>query len=233
MQFFPINRPETQLRRRSEMSVVVLSTESLYPDPPASRIEEFAESSSFRLQFGARGPILAVAARALEAATWHVSADLTVESGGVCLGRVFRGPNQRLLISLEEIVRAENSKDGAVVQEAASLTFTPQAWRSMIDICQRNFSSLRILGWYHSHPGFGVFLSSMDLFIHNHFFSEPWHLALVIDPRRRHAGFFVRHQKKLLLNGLQWKESTAQAVPLQFTDLIRATRITRLCQSLP
>lgn len=233
MQFVSITRAEKQVRRHDDLNVVVVSTESLYPEPPVRKLEEFAESGSFRLQFGSQGPILSVTARALENAARHVTKDLTVEAGGVCLGRVFRTLDQRLLISMEEVVPAENSSDSAALQDAASLTFTPQAWRFMIDVCQRNFSTLRILGWYHSHPGFGVYLSNMDLFIHNHFFAEPWHLALVIDPKRQHAGFFVRHKKKLMLNGLQWKESIAQAVPLHFSDLIRATRITRLCQRLP
>ena len=212
------------------MNIVVLSTESLYPAPPMSTLEELTMPGSVRLQFGARGPILSVAVRALEQAVAHVSGNLDVESGGICLGRVLRGPDERLLITMEEIVRAENSQDSAVVQSSASLTFTPQAWRSMIDVSQSNFSSLRILGWYHSHPGFGVFLSSMDLFIHDHFFSKLWHIALVLDPRKRQAGFFARHQNKLLLNGLQWLEGGMQFKPLPFIDVIRGTRITRLCQ---
>jgi hypothetical protein len=39
-----------------------------------------------------------------------------------------------------------------------------------------------ILGWAHSHPGLGVFLSSYDNFLWASFFGEPHQLAIVVDP---------------------------------------------------
>jgi hypothetical protein len=38
------------------------------------------------------------------------------------------------------------------------------------------------VGWYHTHPGFGVEFSEMDLFIQRNFFSGPTQIALVTDP---------------------------------------------------
>jgi len=35
------------------------------------------------------------------------------------------------------------------------------------------FADKKIVGWYHSHPGFGIFLSEYDLFIHRNFFTAP------------------------------------------------------------
>ena len=52
-----------------------------------------------------------------------------------------------------------------------------------------------VLGWHHTHPDFGVFLSAYDLFIHRHFFPQPWQVALVVDPLRQELGFF------------QWREN--------------------------
>jgi hypothetical protein len=49
----------------------------------------------------------------------------------------------------------------------------------------------RIVGWYHTHPGFGIFLSEMDLFIQNNFFNEPWQIAYVDDPKGGDRGAFV------------------------------------------
>jgi hypothetical protein len=48
----------------------------------------------------------------------------------------------------------------------------------------------RIVGWYHSHPGFGVFLSDHDTFIHNNFFSSPQQVAWVYDPHSDEEGCF-------------------------------------------
>ena len=47
-----------------------------------------------------------------------------------------------------------------------------------------------LLGWQHTHPGLGVFLSEQDLFIHRNFFAEAWQIALVVDPRRQDFAFF-------------------------------------------
>ena len=39
-----------------------------------------------------------------------------------------------------------------------------------------------VLGWYHSHPAYGVFLSEYDMFIQRGFFSEEHMCAVVVDP---------------------------------------------------
>jgi proteasome lid subunit RPN8/RPN11 len=39
-----------------------------------------------------------------------------------------------------------------------------------------------IVGWYHSHPGLGCFLSSKDLETQRRMFKKPFHTALVLDP---------------------------------------------------
>jgi hypothetical protein len=47
-----------------------------------------------------------------------------------------------------------------------------------------------MVGWYHTHPDWGVFLSSMDLFICEHFFNKPLDVAIVLDPIREERGIF-------------------------------------------
>ena len=55
----------------------------------------------------------------------------------------------------------------------------------------RDYPQARIVGWYHSHPGFGVFLSDHDTFIHkNFFFSSPRQVAWVYDPHSDEEGCF-------------------------------------------
>lgn len=39
----------------------------------------------------------------------------------------------------------------------------------------------RVVGWAHTHPGFGTFLSDFDKGQHLRFFSQPWQIALVLD----------------------------------------------------
>lgn len=42
--------------------------------------------------------------------------------------------------------------------------------------------ALRVLGWYHSHPGLGAFFSSTDCSTQRAFFNHPWSVGWVIDP---------------------------------------------------
>jgi proteasome lid subunit RPN8/RPN11 len=55
-----------------------------------------------------------------------------------------------------------------------------------------HYPDKQIVGWYHTHPGMGVFLSPYDTWLHHHFFPEPWQVALVIDPHSATGGFFIR-----------------------------------------
>ncbi|UCG70706.1 MAG: hypothetical protein JSV09_06745 [Thermoplasmata archaeon] len=41
-----------------------------------------------------------------------------------------------------------------------------------------------IVGWYHSHPGLGCFLSSKDIETQGRMFRKSFHTALVVDPIR-------------------------------------------------
>ncbi len=47
-----------------------------------------------------------------------------------------------------------------------------------------------IVGWYHSHPGFGCFLSETDVATQKAMFSGEAHVALVVDPVKEQAGAF-------------------------------------------
>ena len=56
---------------------------------------------------------------------------------------------------------------------------------------KRGNPSLRILGWFHSHPDFGCFLSTTDLKTQQFFFPESYQVALVVDPIRDNIEFFT------------------------------------------
>ncbi len=50
---------------------------------------------------------------------------------------------------------------------------------------------LRIVGWWHSHPDLGCFLSRTDLHTQEVFFPESYQVALVVDPIRDDFQFFT------------------------------------------
>lgn len=56
-----------------------------------------------------------------------------------------------------------------------------------LDLCHFRYV---LVGWYHSHPGYGCFLSDTDLSTQERMFSEPEHCALVVDPVHREMAAF-------------------------------------------
>jgi proteasome lid subunit RPN8/RPN11 len=55
---------------------------------------------------------------------------------------------------------------------------------------EENNHNLRILGWWHTHPNIGCFLSKTDISTQKFFFPEKYQIALVVDPIRREFEFF-------------------------------------------
>ena len=75
-------------------------------------------------------------------------------------------------------------------QAGTYVTFTQDTWEHIYKIKDKDFPDERIVGWYHSHPGFGVFLSDHDTFIHKNFFSSAMQVAWVYDPHSDEEGCF-------------------------------------------
>ncbi|HEY6128151.1 MAG TPA: Mov34/MPN/PAD-1 family protein [Candidatus Acidoferrum sp.] len=75
-------------------------------------------------------------------------------------------------------------------QAGTYVTFTQDTWEHIYRIKDKDFPEARIVGWYHSHPGFGVFLSDHDTFIHKNFFSSALQVAWVYDPHSDEEGCF-------------------------------------------
>ncbi len=109
--------------------------------------------------------------------------DLNRELGGFLIGLTHEEPQPHL--EIRRFLPALEAR-----REHMSVTFTHETWSSVTREVDHSFPGEMVVGWQHTHPGFGIFLSSYDLFIHRHFFSAPWQVALVVDPRRQEFGFF-------------------------------------------
>jgi proteasome lid subunit RPN8/RPN11 len=136
---------------------------------------------------GPRRPGFQVVARrsALNDIYRHGHASPGHEICGVLVGNVYRdeaGP----FLYLEASVRGERAGS-----QGAQVTFTPETWAYVQDQMERHHAGRRMVGWYHTHPAFGIFLSGMDLFIQENFFSLPWQVAFVYDPVSGEEGMFV------------------------------------------
>jgi len=65
-----------------------------------------------------------------------------------------------------------------------------------------------VVGWYHSHPGYGCFLSETDLQTHGGAFVSPYQVAIVIDPLNFEIeGFHVRNREGQIVKfEIYWDE---------------------------
>ena len=73
---------------------------------------------------------------------------------------------------------------------ASTLTFTHKTWDFVYREQGAKYPNKKIVGWQHTHPGYGIFLSNYDLFIQENFFNLSFQVAYVIDPIQRIRGFF-------------------------------------------
>lgn len=106
----------------------------------------------------------------------HAKSSLSAEVCGVLVGHVCQD-DEGLFVSVEAVIRGT-----AANQASAHVTFTQETWNAIHKVLEQDYPKSKIVGWYHTHPGFGVEFSEMDLFIQRNFFSGPAHLALVTDP---------------------------------------------------
>ncbi|MEK6238286.1 MAG: Mov34/MPN/PAD-1 family protein [Planctomycetales bacterium] len=134
---------------------------------------------------------------ALDQAVAHAERDLSREQAGFLLGGCYR--DQSEYIEVRTFLPANH-----VQSNLTSLTFTHDTWAALNRQVEEECPEESVVGWYHSHPGFGVFLSGRDLFIHRHFFSQPWQISLVIDPRRSELAFFQWRRKEIVDCGFEF-----------------------------
>lgn len=106
------------------------------------------------------------------------------ESGGFLIGeRIEEFGNVNILIT--GFVEAKH-----VEATPTTLTFTHKTWEYCHNEIEKKYKGKTIVGWIHTHPDFGIFLSEYDKFIQENYFKEPYQVALVIDPVQHTEGFY-------------------------------------------
>jgi proteasome lid subunit RPN8/RPN11 len=122
----------------------------------------------------------------------HVFSSPHAEVGGVLVGHL-RPDGSPRITAIIPALEAEGAR--------SRVTFTHEAWSAIHRALDRDHPGEEILGWYHSHPGFGIFLSEHDLFIHRNFFARPEQVAIVVDPHAGSEGLFVWRQGEVVKAG--------------------------------
>jgi len=115
----------------------------------------------------------------------HALSDTGVELGGVMLGGQYEDDQGCPFVLVTDSLRAKHYES-----TKGSFKFTHDTWAQITRERDEFPDDLQMVGWYHTHPDWGVFLSGMDMFICDNFFNKQLDVALVIDPCRQDRGFF-------------------------------------------
>ena len=127
----------------------------------------------------------------------HIQENNRVETGGILVGHPFQNLDNvdETFIVITGAVR-QDSQDRSI----GHFTVGTQEIAEARVVLETDYPGLIVVGWYHSHPGHGVFLSGQDMQIVRSIYNANWHVAMVIDPIRDHAGFFYGPEGKRLHN---------------------------------
>jgi proteasome lid subunit RPN8/RPN11 len=120
----------------------------------------------------------------------HSVSDMKNEVGGILVGQWCTDEGGAQFVVVEHALPARHTKQGSIY-----LTFTQDSLVDIHDQIDANYKGSKIVGWYHTHPSMGVFLSHYDTWLHRNFFPEPWQVALVVEPVSAAGGFFVRQKQ--------------------------------------
>jgi proteasome lid subunit RPN8/RPN11 len=139
----------------------------------------------------------------------HALRDTGVELGGILLGQeCLDEQSGRPFVWVTQALEAKHYEN-----TQASFTYTHDSWEEITRERDRLHPDLDIVGWYHTHPDFGIFLSGHDQFLHGHFFGQPLQVAYVIDPIRQTRGFF------------QWRDGRLEQVGGYYLTAERRDRL--------
>jgi proteasome lid subunit RPN8/RPN11 len=125
-------------------------------------------------------PTLMVDSEVVRMIRQHARSSGKTEVCGVLIGQ-----DRDHRIEVAACIEGQNADEAG-----AHVTFTQNTWEHIYAVKDKKYPDERIVGWYHSHPGFGIFLSDHDTFIHKNFFSSPGQVAWVFDPHSDEEGCF-------------------------------------------
>jgi len=105
------------------------------------------------------------------------------EAMGFMLGDVCESERRRFVV-VRDIVT------GALLSSADRVRFDNKSYNELFSELDSSGFDYVIVGWYHSHPGYGCFMSPIDVNTQATSFHESYHSAMVVDPIRKEIAAF-------------------------------------------
>ena len=82
----------------------------------------------------------------------HGKSQQSVEVCGVFVGDV-REMDGKQVTFATDVIKGEGA-----THQAGAVTFTADTWTHIQQTMDEEFAEKKIIGWYHTHPNFGIFL---------------------------------------------------------------------------
>jgi Prokaryotic homologs of the JAB domain len=117
--------------------------------------------------------------------TAHFAQNLGCEQMALLTGRVLHlDATAGWLLLVDDVLPA-----GSTHATRIHVSMSPQSWPDLwsrldtiSDAISDTSAAPTLLGWAHSHPGHGAFFSAEDRRTQSLWFTQPWHLGIVLDP---------------------------------------------------
>ena len=104
----------------------------------------------------------------------HVKSSPTQAIFGFLIGDVYRDPENGVLYAIiDKTLKLSQPIYGDKTEVVVS-----RLWDRMQEQLKKAAGTL--LGWYHSHPGQGGYLTAHDVETHEKFFTDPWQVAILV-----------------------------------------------------
>ncbi len=209
-----------------------------------SHVERFCEDQEVSLQKleKLKGLLVFVERKALESLYDFLRHDTSREHGGVLVGKPYFDPTRKRLFTVITATIPALHTEGNPVH----LQFTSQSWEYISGLIFEEFPNQVIVGWHHSHPGLGVFMSSTDRATQRAFFNNEWNVAIVVDPVRQDTGWFcgplcqrlgrdqiVLFEKQAELGGIKGEDEKLVTKPRQLSTRYSMYSLRQLRWLLP
>jgi len=115
------------------------------------------------------------------------------EKLGILVGRYIESETEPTLF----ISGAIESKH--TVQSPGGVEFSQNSTDYHTEMLDKYFPGLGIVGWVHSQPGYGTYLSNKNYSYHRENFIEPHQVFFVTDPAQRMDAFYLYNEDKELI----------------------------------
>jgi proteasome lid subunit RPN8/RPN11 len=177
-----------------------MTHENTAPAAPGPDAGQLDESQIAQRPFECRDPEFRVVIEpaAFENIIAHGQTNVEIELCGVLVGNLHRDDNGPYLL-VSGAIRGREARE-----ESSQVTFTHSAWENIHKELDEKHAGRQIVGWYHMHPGYGIFLSEADLFVHRHFFNAAYQVALVVDPKAAQQGVFFWEKGEVVRARRYW-----------------------------